>query len=328
MKVQVNLLTTSNDSYSGRLSSTKVALKEFYNIKDVNKSQIKLHLYCNESQEEHWTEILNEFIGGGIDTTVVSMVDDEYIRKVSHMQQTDCEYMCKWDDDVFINRHVWDYIIENIHVLDDSRYFAMSPIFTNGMPSVDLFVEDFLNEEQTQEVNKIFIKDGINPYIWGCDYASLNEQIKNLSEWDSRKYWRMVEEHDQALNRGLPWYFYVAKGVHPARYSFEYNKFIANFTIENSDKVFEKGNYYLDDNFFTPYFCNNLLVCRTDYYKQSQTEFFDHWDEGQLTTLARKTGKVPVYIRNSYGIHMAYGCTENQKEIEKLYTTELFEKFL
>jgi len=44
--------------------------------------------------------------------------------------------------------------------------------------------------------------------------------------------------------------------------------------------------------------------------------------------LARKTGKVPLYIRNSYGIHMAYGCTERQKDIEHLYTTQFFQKFL
>jgi hypothetical protein len=328
MRLQINLLTTSNDSYSGRLASTKLALKEFYKIKTSNKTEIKFNIYCHISQEEQWESILNEVGNDGINTELILMSTDDYMEKVTHMKTTECEYMCKWDDDVFINRHVWDYIIENIEILNNEKYFAMSPIFTNGIPSVDLFIEDFLNEEETNHVSKIFRRDGIHSHIWGCDYTELNNQIKNLTPWDAKKYWEMVESHDQSLNRGLPWYFTIVKGVHPARFSFEYNTFIANFTVQNSDKVFEKGDYYLDDSVFTPYFCNNLFVCKTDYYRQSQTEFFDHWDEGQLTTLARKTGKVPLYIRNSYGVHMAYGCTERQKDIEHLYTTEFFQKFL
>ena len=39
-------------------------------------------------------------------------------------------------------------------------------------------------------------------------------------------------------------------------------------------------------------------------------------DEGQLTALNQITGKTIGYIRNACGIHMAYGCTTNQRELE------------
>jgi hypothetical protein len=126
----------------------------------------------------------------------------------------------------------------------------------------------------------------------------------------------------------LPWYFSRAKGVHPARFSERYNRFILDYTIRNSEKVFAKGDYYLDTNYFTPYWCNNLFISKTKFYLESQNEFFDHWDEGQMNMLGYKRNKIPVYVRNSFGIHMAYGCTVNQKEIENLYCTQFFGKFL
>jgi hypothetical protein len=52
--------------------------------------------------------------------------------------------------------------------------------------------------------------------------------------------------------------------------------------------------------------------------------FNDGWDEGQLTVLADRMDRHPVYVRNCYGIHMAYGCTERQIEIEDFYMDKLF----
>jgi hypothetical protein len=326
--IQVNLLVSGHSHYSNRINSTKLALKEFYSMKDENKSKVKLHIYCNHTKENDWSELIDEVSVEGIDTNLILMPDDEYINKVRHMVTTDAEYISKWDDDVFINRHVWDYMIENVNILDDERYYTLCPIFGNGIPSAELFVEDFLNEQQKEYVYEIFIKDGIHPTIWGCNYVELNNYIKSLTKWDGREYWRVVEAHDQTKNTNLPWYFNRAKGIHPARFSELYNRFILEYTIQNSEKVFSKGNYYLDTNYFTPYWCNNLFISKTKFYIESQNEFFDHWDEGQMNMLGHKRNQVPVYVRNSFGIHMAYGCTVNQKEIENLYCTQFFEKFL
>lgn len=326
--IQINLLVSGNSHYSNRINSTKVALKEFFQMKNENKTKIKLHIYCNVANEDEWTSLLSELPTDGVDTHLVLMPNDEYINKINHIVTTDATYICKWDDDVFINRYVWDYLIENVNILDNDRFYALAPIFGNGIPSADLFVKDFLNEEETDTVHKIFIKDGIDPTVWGCNFIELNNYVKNLTEWDVEKYWRTVEAHDQTLHRNLPWYFNRAKGIHPARFSFDYNNFILDYTIKNRDKVFEKQDYYLDTEYFTPYLCNNLFIAKTSFYIESQKEFFDHWDEGQMNMLGYKRNQVPVYVRKSFGIHMAYGCTVNQKEIENRYCTEFFGEYL
>lgn len=326
--IQINLFVSGHSVYSNRINSTKVALKEFFKIKDENKSKVKLNIYCNHIKELEWTDTLQELPIDTIETHLVLMPDDEYIQKIRHMHTTDAEYSCKWDDDVFINSHVWDYMIENAHILDDDRYYSLSPIFSNGIPSVEMFIEDFLSHEEKKIAHEIFIRDGINPTIWGCNYIDLNNYIKNLTVWDGNEYWRKVEEHDQTKNTNLPWYFYRAKGIHPARFSKDYNNFILDYVIENADKVFEKAEYRLETNYFTPYWCNNLSMFKTSFHRESQKEFFDHWDEGQMNILALKLGQVPVYVRNSFGIHMAYGCTVGQKEIENRYCSEFFSRFL
>lgn len=331
--IQVNLFTTSNGDhgqYENRLPSTKVALKEFFNISEKNRSKIKFRLYSHKSATSMWDGILNDMNVNRMDAQIVSMEDNHYVSKIEQLKLIDSPYLCKWDDDVFINRYVWDFMIENLSTLDDPTHSVLSPIFTNGIPSVDMFVEDFFNEEEKAYVSKLFIREGIPNEMWGCTYAKLNEKIKQMTTWNHTEYWKAVWDHNQTEGREqfLPWFYSIVKGVHPARFSEEFNKFMVDFTVRNTDKVFAKGNYYLDDTFFTPYFCNNLFLTTTEFYKESQTVFHDNWDEGQLTMLANRTGKVPVYVRNSYGIHMAYGCTHDQKQIENAYCSQFFEKFL
>jgi hypothetical protein len=104
--------------------------------------------------------------------------------------------------------------------------------------------------------------------------------------------------------------------------------FLANHAINNIDKLLEKGNFYLDKDFPTPYLCDNLFFSKTEFYRKSQELFFDHWDEGQVNMLSQKQGQTPIYVRNCYGIHMAYGCTKRQAEIETYYLDNLFSKLI
>jgi hypothetical protein len=326
--IQVNLFTTGNVHYKNRLALTRVALKEFYNIKDENKDKIKLYVFCNEGAKAEWSNIVNEYTDKNIETFLVLMPSDDYIEKVRMLTQSDCEYICKWDDDCFINRYVWDFMIENVSVLENPNNSVILPVWGNGVPSVDMFIEDFFDTKSTQRAHEIFIKDSISPDIWNCNFFELREIIKSFENWDYESFWKVVEDYDQTKDRNLPWYFSRVKGVHPARFSYEYNKFLYQYTLNNVDSLFDKQDYYLDRNFFTPYFCNNMFISKTKFYIDSQKEFFDHWDEGQLNTLSIKQNASPVYVRNCFGVHMAYGCTQNQKEIENLYCDNIFGKLL
>ena len=136
-----------------------------------------------------------------------------------------------------------------------------------------------------------------------------------------------MHSHNPTTDRNVPWYYTIVKGVHPARFSYDYNMFVANHAIQNKDLLLNKQEYYLDE-YMTPYFCNNIFVTTAEFYKQAQELFNDHWDEGQLTMYANAQNKVPMYIRNCYGIHMAYGCTTRQNEIENHYIENLFKTLI
>jgi hypothetical protein len=325
--IQINLFC-GTDETGKRSIITRAALSQLASISDDNKNKIELLIYHDESTESLWESEAEKLVGSGVSTTLVSMPDNHYMSKLNVALQTEHEYSCKWDNDVFINKDIWNYLIDNVEVVKDPTVSLLAPTLSNGMPTVELFIKDFLSEEEKQFVGKIFIKDNITKDIFGCNYDDIINYISNLKDWDGDRYWKVMDMHNPIMDRPhLPWYYSIAKGVHPSRFSYDYNMFILNHAANNLDSVLNSENLYMEK-YITPYFCNNIFLTTTKYWKRSQELFFDNWDEGQLTMLANKEGKSPMYVRNSYGIHMAYGCTSKQSEIENNYIENIFSKLI
>jgi hypothetical protein len=325
--IQINLFC-GKDQTGHRSTITKAALNQLASISENNKSQIDLLIYHDENEESLWEAEAYKLVQKNISTTLVSMPNNEYMEKLKIALQSEHEYSCKWDNDVFVNSDIWNYLIENIEVVKDPKVSLLAPTLSNGMPTIELFIKDFLTEKEKEVVGNIFIKDNIVKDIFSCNYNEIISYISGLKSWDGDRYWKVMDMHNPIMDRPhLPWYYSIAKGVHPGRFSYDYNKFILDHAINNIDKVLNSSNLYLEP-YITPYFCNNIFLTTTEYWKRSQELFFDNWDEGQLTMLANRENKSPVYVRNCYGIHMAYGCTKNQLEIEKDYIDNLFNKLI
>jgi hypothetical protein len=322
--IQINLFTSGGSHYSERSIVTKSAVYEFLNIKKENKLKVKLVIYCNAEMYSVWTDFITKHSDGGIDVFLVNMPNDEYIGKVNIALQTDCEYSCKWDDDCFINRHVWDYMIDNVHILDSNQYSVICPTFSNGIPSCDFFLNDIASESVRNLSHSIFLKDNVFPSIWGFDYTQVVNNIASMTEWDYKNHWNFVS--NSYSNKYIGNNMSYPMGIHPARFSYDYNILVADYACSNPNLVLDKHNFYLETQFDTPYFCNNIFITKTEFYKKSQTLYFDHWDEGQLNDLGKLLGLKPIFVRNCFGIHMAYGCTGNQKEIEQHYIKNFYEK--
>ena len=311
-KLQINLFC----SKLSRFEFTKKMVDEIFKIED--KSAIKLCIYGEESNLNLW----KQYFAFKIPTFHIELVllnSVSYPVKVTHAHKTECKYSCKMDDDVLMSNHVWEYILGNIDNIN-SKHPIIAPIFTNGIPSTDMFVDDFLSLEDRAIAHKLFTKESvINESEWGLNFTNINKNISKMSTWCGKEYWKMVSEVDTEWDkRPLPWYYYMVRGVHPARYSYEYNMFIANKIIENRSKFFGKGEYKLEE-YDAPYFCNNLFICETDYWRDSFKLFNDGWDEGQLTLKMSLDDAKPLYIRNGFAIHMAYGMTQRQGDIEQFY---------
>lgn len=321
--IQINLFNSSENQY--RLPIVKAALYEFSNIKPENRKQVHLVVYCHEANEQVWTDMLYPVVEAGIDVSIAAMPSDTYIDKATIASQSEYPYLCKWDDDTYINRYVWDFMIENVSVVDQPDVGVLVPTLSNGIPSIGLFIEDFLTSDETALVHQIFLKDNIPVDIWGCNFDAVHEAIKNMKNWDDLSYWKIVDINNPIKNRNHPWYMFLAKGVHPGRFSYDYNMFLAKHAEHNIDKITSPGDYYLDK-YKAPYLCNNLFMSTTEFYKQAQKLFFNHWDEGQLTVYMNLLDQSPVFVRNCYGIQPAYGCTQNQREIEDYYISNVFKK--
>lgn len=317
-KLQINLFSCGHRMY--RFPFTVKMVNEIANIQNLDKIRLCIHAEAPviEAWKRHFQINKNNF-----DIRLYEYKDSNYLNRVHTAQQTEFEYSCKLDDDVVISRHVWDYIIESLDLISD-EHPIISPILTNGIPNVELFVRDFLNKNDQQIAHDIFLKSRIPVNQWGLDYTSINDKINKMSSWDGREYWDFVSVADTKWDvLPVPWHYFTVRGVHPARFSFEYNMFIAQKIFENKDKFFGKNEYSLET-YPAPYFTNNMFVSKTNFWKHSLNSFEeDGWDEGHLSLRMMMDKSSILYVKNGFGIHMAYGMTENAHIIEKTYIENL-----
>lgn len=276
--------------------------------------------------ERDGVDILKRYFSNiktNLKVNIVVLNDSTYTDRVRYAQSSTAEYSCKMDDDVLMSAHVWDYMIENLDKISH-KHPIIAPIFTNGIPSADAFVHDFLTDSNDiQTAHNWFLCERIADTEWGLNYTRINEKLSSMQVWNDQEYWDAVTSiNTEWETRPVPWYYFMVRGVHPARYSRHYNMFIADQIIKNKEKFFGKNDYWLDT-IKAPYFCNNLFISKTEYWKKTSTLFYDGWDEGQLTLQMKLDDATPLYIRNGFAIHMAYGMTRNQHEIENYYIQHL-----
>ena len=46
-------------------------------------------------------------------------------------------------EDIFINNHIWDFMIENPQILDDEKNLIVSPLTSTGIHTVEWFINQF-----------------------------------------------------------------------------------------------------------------------------------------------------------------------------------------
>lgn len=316
-KLQINMFSCGHRSHRFPLSVKMV--QELSNIKNIDK--IRLCIHAEQPIVDLWTQYF-QANKPNYEVRLYRYPNSHYLSRVHNAQNTEYKYSCKLDDDVLISRHVWDYMIDNLDIIDNERFPIIAPILTNGIPSTDLFVRDFLNEEDQKKAHSLFLSTQL-PDLWGLDYSQINEKIRSMKKWDGREYWDFVAKADTKWETNpVPWSYFIVRGIHPARISAEYNLFIANKIIQNKDKFFGKNEYSLET-YHAPYFTNNLFIAETKYWVDTLPLHNDGWDEGQLSLRMMMDNSSVLYVKNGFGIHMAYGMTEQQMLIENTYIKNL-----
>lgn len=311
-KLQINLLSCGHRS--NRFPFTLKSVQQLQKIK--NKDLIVLCIHGERNIIQLWRDYFAAS-AAGLRVQFYEYPNAEYLDRVRTAQKTECEYSCKLDDDVLISCNVWDYIIDNLHMLSDKNPI-IAPILTNGMPSVEMFVEDFLDEKDKETAYSIFRKTYI-PSMWGLDYSAINRKIASMSAWSGKEYWDFMRVVDTKWEvTPLSWVYFNVRGVHPARFSMQYNMFVAEKISQNKDKFFNTKDFRLES-YSAPYFTNNIFISKTQFWRDTLPLYDDGFDEGQMSLRMLMDNSAILYVRNGFGIHMAYGMTEGFSIIENTY---------
>lgn len=312
-KLQINLLSCGHRAY--RFPFTIRSVQELMTIR--NREKVRLCIHGEKQIIDLWKDYFSR-TPVSFQVKLYEYGNSNYLDRIANAHKTECQYSCKLDDDVLVSRYVWDYMIDNLSAITWANPI-MSPILTNGMPSVELFVQDFLDENERRTAHEMFLRQRIPVDLWGLDYSEINRKINSMDKWDGREYWDFVIKSDTKWDvNPVPWHYFNVRGVHPSRFSFAYNMYIAEKVKEKKDKFFGKNDYRLDL-YDAPYFTNNTFISETSYWRDTLPLFDDGWDEGQLSLRMRMDNTSILYVRNGFGIHMAYGMTDNWRTIEDTY---------
>jgi hypothetical protein len=316
-ELQINILAHSND----RINFTNRSIDEIKKISNKEKVSIVI-CFSNASESRIWEDKSHEIRSCGIESESICIDQRDpdgtnYMSKIRHLAQSELKYSCSMDDDILISSHLWDYIIDNLSILDDENNLFIAPLISNGIPSVDMFIEDFCNAGERNELHSIFLNTHIDN-LWGADYQILN---KNRDKWGIGFY--------DDIKRIDHYY----KGIHPVRVSVDAHKKLSEIICENPNKLMSINNYRLEKLKF-PYFCNSFYFIKTDIWKKiisNESLFRDPYDEVPLNLYMENNDLNMIFVRNGFCLHMAYNTinkpgVNNQKEIEKHYMDNLLHK--
>lgn len=279
-----------------------------------NKDIIKLCILCNKNSLDFFKQKSKDFIDINYEIIVGNPINDcDYMDKIFKL--TECAknnnipYIMKLDNDIIINNYIIDYMIENLDVLNDNNNLCIMPCLSSGIPTVELFINDFFNEDEKKNIYCKF-KNTMFPYIWNFDYSVLNQN--NNQSWNNEQFFINV----QNLN-------YHYKGIHPIRINDNCIHYLNDVIKEKINKIMDKQNYELDINKKYPYICNSVFIIKTNIYDNiihDKTLYVDPFDEVPVNKYYIQNKLNIVYVRNSFTIHPIYNSINNYH----IYENKLF----
>jgi hypothetical protein len=280
---------TINYLSHNRLDYSNLTFYFLSKIKPENKIKVNFNILA--THENDWE---NKCKTLGIDYTIrVINTYHNYLDKIRIAISSSTEYSVKLDEDCFINNHVWDFLIENVDVLQKNDVLTLSPVMSNNIPSCDYFIEDFINDELVKnKVYNHFLNRQMPNGLWGVDYTPLNKFTINSTKWDAIKFYEGLN----CLNTNT-------KGIHPLRISYEAQMEINNYILKNIDKFISHNKFELFE-INSPYFTNSLFFIKTsEWINVLSQPTVDVYDEIALNKYKRDNNKKFLFVKNGFGIH-------------------------
>ena len=279
-----------------RLDYFEKTLKQLINNSNNIKKDLGINLLVSNKNDnlKNYVNLLND--NNILTKAFLIRSGNNYMDKIYTAFVNSGEYIISIDEDIFIPTNVWNYFINNVNILDKSENLFLSPIITTGIPSVDLFEDNFLEENEKQQLHNFYLKTNI-PNIWGADYTILNNHTVNSNKWNCENFYNDVYK----INHHY-------KGVHPVRFSYEAQEFLNNICIKKIDKFSSIKNFslkFLD----RPYFCNSVFAVKKNDWENiiyNEYLFKDSFDEVPLNLHMLNNKLKMVFIENGIAVHPSY----------------------
>jgi len=267
-------------------------------IKDSNKDRIKLNIYTDNPV----------FFIGAVNS--LRGVQVEIIHTAPHYQykigviKDKCEtkYSMKLDEDVFISNHIFDYIMENLQLLDNPDNLILAPILSCGIPTGEYFINDYFGEPEREEIHKTFLEfgfgeNGVPENPWGCNVRYLNKLTRGAEKWDGMKW--LEETNDIAHHY---------KGYHPLRNGYATHKKLNELILKNPDKLSTNNEYGLIS-LKNRYYTNSAFVIKSDTWVKilcDESLYRDIFDEVPLNLYMQINNLNYLFIKNGFAVHTMY----------------------
>jgi len=302
---------TNNDRYYG----FNTMVSELNNCK--YKDQIQLLVLTNTNDYDYYNNVLSK-------TSIHYIVsyfhpDNNYMNKVNHTLTHSLNlgipYLMKHDNDILVPTHIYDYLFENLDILEDSNNLLLTPTLTSGIPTVEQFIEDYLNKDEKKILGDIFREYRFQT-TWDIDYSSLN---KFTNEWNSKDFFNSVK----SINS-------LCKGVHPVRLYEKAIDTLNQYVIKYKDEINNKKDMSLVYDNVSPYFCNSIFCIKTDIYNKivkTPEYFIDIYDEIPLNRYRDMYNLNIVFTKNGCAIHIIYNTIQKHFEKERAFIENYFLSF-
>ena len=287
-----------------------------------NKEKIHLLLLINGPYPEFFENAIKSNIQG-INYTIQFFDDDNnYIRKIKRFieftKENNIQYCMKFDNDLIINNYIIDFMVDNIHLLENKKNLYITPCLSSGIPTTDYFIEDFFNDNEKKNIHKLFLNTCMPNELWGFDYSPLNVHTIDANEWNITNFTNKLNELD---------YFY--KGIHPIRINKECIEYMNEVLMKYRNKIYDRQDYKIQMNDNPTYLCNSVFIIDVNNYEAlvNNTDLYvDPYDEVPVNKFCKMNNCTGIIIRNSFSIHPIYNTIPYHSVFEYKFYEEFMRK--
>ena len=140
-QITINYILHDRDHY------VKSFLNEIIKIDEDLKQNLNINflITSNNNDRENDKIFLQNH---NISSSIFLIPSGNYMEKIRTAIENSGLYSVKLDEDIFAPYTVWNYLLSNLNVLDNDDNLLISFLLSTGIPTVDTFIEQFLEEDE------------------------------------------------------------------------------------------------------------------------------------------------------------------------------------